>query len=101
MSEKLCLRFPYVVGWDGFEVVTAGCWGGAVVSSGVVEWAEMTGEVEAGVFGMAGSAEAIRGEGIGVVSSARTNVGRVNRSEGGCSGFARSMPLVGLVVQVT
>lgn len=41
--------------------------------SGVVVWAEITGEEEAGGFGVAGRSEAIRGLGYGVVSSARTN----------------------------
>lgn len=52
---------------DGSEVLAAG--------AEVVEGAEITGEGEAGEFGVAGRSEAIRGGGIGVVSSARTNAG--------------------------
>lgn len=89
LSEKLCLRFSARVRWDEVVVVVAvvavilrgvvlaaGCSSeGLAVESEVVEWAEITGEGEGGEFGVAGSAEAIRGGAIGVVSSARTTVG--------------------------
>jgi hypothetical protein len=51
----------------------AGSWGALAGASGVVVRAEDSGNEEAGVFGVDGWSEAIRGVGIGVVSSARTN----------------------------
>lgn len=52
-----------------------GCSGALAADSELGGWAEIGGEVEVGVFGVSGRSEAIRGEGIGVFSSARTNVG--------------------------
>lgn len=54
-------------------MAVAGCSGALVGGSGVVMWAEVTGEGEAGVFGVAGRSEAIRELEFEVVSSARTN----------------------------
>ena len=79
LSEMLCLRFPVAVRGDRcVEVVVGSCAGAlaAVALSSLVVWAESTGEGEAGGIGGAGRSEAIRGGGIGVVSSARTNAGR-------------------------
>lgn len=54
-------------------MVVASCSVALVEGSGLVRWAEVTGEGEDGGFGVAGRSEAIRGLGFGVVSSARTN----------------------------
>lgn len=80
LSEALYLRFSLADCSTGiwFAVVAvagcseAGCSKAVVVGSGVVIWAEIVGEVEAGGFGMAGWSEAIRGIRFGIVSSART-----------------------------
>lgn len=76
LSEKLCLRFSALVGSDE-EVVVAvvgRCSKALTVGLGMVEWAEMTGEVEARGFGVAVEAEAVRGGAIGAVVSARAGV---------------------------
>lgn len=51
----------------------AGCSRAVADDSGIVVWAENSGEGEAGGFGVAGRSEAIRGVWFGVVPSARTN----------------------------
>jgi hypothetical protein len=54
-------------------VAVAGCSGALAGGSGVVTWAEVSGEGEAGEFGVAGRSEAIRGLGCEVVRSASSN----------------------------
>lgn len=54
-------------------MAVADCSRALAEGSGVVMWAENSGEGEAGEFGVAGRSEAIRGLGCEVVASARTN----------------------------
>lgn len=54
-------------------MAVADCSGALREGSGVVMWAEVSGEGGAGEFGVAGRSEAIRGLGCEVVRSARTN----------------------------
>lgn len=73
LPERLCLRFPAEVRSDGVAVVAAGgCSEALMFGSGLVWWAEDSGEVEAWEVGGDGSAGAIGG--VVSVSFARTSV---------------------------
>lgn len=64
LSDALCLRFsPALCPVERWWAVVAadGCSEALAAGSGVLRWAEIAGEEEAGEFGVAGRSEAIRG----------------------------------------